>query len=851
MKRAVLYSFALVTVFASTQGRIDPAQAGPVHQPMTEGPFLGAAFHYWNLSKKTLPMFLANPEFEKSGAVPAVVRFGSTLSEKERVTLAKQGVALEAEPMISGAYLAHITEDGLRTLRASSSVRAIELALTERLVSPINDNAEATGIAQARRALRAKDGTVLDGAGITIADIDSGFFIFHPAFFRADAGAFAWKDLDGDGVFSPSADMLDLDGDGNFEDGVARLPGSVLDRYTGTDIVTASAQYTPDIDYVYVDANANGKRDFGAPAFDEETPAYGEPIFVGDDANRNGKIDTSEKFLRLGTNKFKSVRSDKVYVRGGAGPNALINYQPKAAALEGAGHGTGVVGILVGGQPGHSRFTGLVPAADIIGVDYGGSRSGTATYVDWAVKQGAQVLLTEYAPYAGHPLDGSSEEEKLFDAAFAKGIATSSPAGNLAGGKKHRTVQLAQGKTVLNLQTAAGFDGSYLIQISILTRSAAPLSGVLTVPTASPITLPSSSGQVDVAGRLLYADVGVTSRGTHAQHFVLLNSDQSALPKGAYSLELQASEAVEADIYVGDATTSWAGGFSFETDTPSRTICHPATADSVITVAAHVLNDETGFYPRGKPGELAAYSSRGPLIGGGGGGIELSAPDNPPSTGIPNNGALNVYEPFGGTSGAGPHVAAALGLLAQVYPSEGAVGWKKRLLDGATPVAGGPAESWGKGKLNLAKALDLPDSSGKLAVITIEAPGKIEVGEVMLRAKVAEDDGPPSLQKFRWDLDYDGTPDTEFGGSPEQMLQVAEVGTRRVRVEVIAGNGTVAAATASIEFVPKGSLPRPNTAPPEESGCGCAHAGRPDIASAMLALFGLALLRRRRSGVRA
>jgi hypothetical protein len=834
MNRAVLYSLALFAVLAPIDAS-KPVYAAPEHAPMFEGPFLSAAFHYWNLSKKTPPMFVANPEFEKSGAAPVVIRFFGAPSAEERRALEKRGVALEAEPMISGSYLAHITEDGLRALRASSSVRAIELALTERLVSPINDNAEAAGIAQAQRALRAKDGTVLDGAGTTIADIDSGFFIFHPAFFHADAGAFAWKDVNADGLFSPGVDTLDLNSDGNFDDGVTRLPGSVVDRYRGTAIVAQSGEYAPDFDYVYVDSNTNGARDFGAPAFDEETPAYGEPIFVGDDANRNGKIDPSEKFLRLGKSKFKAVQSDRVYVRGGTGANALIKYQPKDAALEGAGHGTGVAGILVGGQAGHSRFTGLAPAADLIGVDYRGAMNGTAASIDWAIKQGVQVLLTEYAPYAGHPLDGSSEEEKLFDAAFAKGIATSSPAGNLVGGKKHRTVQLTPGKNVLALQTAAGFDGSYLIQMTVLTRSAVALSGRLSIPGAAPLSLPASTGQVDLSGRLLYADVGMTDRGTHARHFVLFNGDQSALPKGAYTLELEASEAAEVDIYVGDATTSWAGGFSFETDTPSRTICHPATADSVITVAAHVLNDDTGFNPAGKVGELASYSSRGPLIAGGAGGIDLAAPDNPPSTAIPSKGGINVYQPFG--------------LLAQLYPSEGAAGWKKRLLDGATPVAGGAAESWGKGKLNLAKALGLPESSGKIPVITLDAPAKAEVGDVTLRVKVTEDEGPESARKFRWDLDYDGAPDTEFGASAEQTVTVPDVGVRLVHVDVIAANGTVGAATAAIEFVAKGSLPKP-AAPAEESGCGCVHAGRVDYASFALSIVGLALLRRRRNDAR-
>ena len=47
--------------------------------------------------------------------------------------------------------------------------------------------------------------------------------------------------------------------------------------------------------------------------------------------------------------------------------------------------------------------------------------------------------------------------------------------------------------------------------------------------------------------------------------------------------------ATEIDAYAGDAYNSWAYGFVFDKNTPNRTICHPATNDKGLTVAAYVL----------------------------------------------------------------------------------------------------------------------------------------------------------------------------------------------------------------------------------------------------------------------
>jgi Subtilase family len=232
---------------------------------------------------------------------------------------------------------------------------------------------------------------------------------------------------------------------------------------------------------------------------------------------------------------------------------------------------------------------------------------------------------------------------------------------------------------------------SYAVQLSILTRSNAKLSAKLTVPGESQaVDLPALSGPPEAAGKYtLYAQAETTERGTTARHYYLIDESQKDLPKGSYTLELSATEPVEVDIYVGDIRTSWGGGFSFTENTSSRTICHPATADSVITVAAFILNDDSGFNAAGKKGEIASYSSRGPTLMGSPG-IEVAAPDNPPGTSLPNGSESNIYEPFGGTSGAGPHVAAGLALLALCRSDRSACQGHRRRRRGRTKFQMGP-----------------------------------------------------------------------------------------------------------------------------------------------------------------
>jgi hypothetical protein len=784
---------------------------------------------------RTFPAFRRNEPFERTGQLPVVVRWVSPPDGAKRERLAQSGVTFDrSEPIASGAWLVTVTERGLRTLADDPDVARVSVDMFREAPRPLDKSLEETGANIAKRAAIAKDGERLDGKGIVIADIDSPIFIHHPAFFRPDGGAFAWVDVDGDGKLTPGKDGVDLDGSGTIETAevLHDLRSTALPEYS-SEIISEHASFEPETDYLYLDTNGNGKRDYGKD-FDEKTAAYGEPLFVFDDANHDQVTQTSERVIQLKTSKIKAVASrDTTFTRGKTGATGLNAYaadRDEELATD-MGHATGVAGILVGGQPGISKWIGIAPDADLL-VGDSRDRRGPVSAVQWAIDQKANVILTEYAPYSGVTLDGSSEDETILDGANSMGIVTVSPAGNLAGGRKHRTVTLEPGSTNIKLETNR--DGR-LATLSLHYRGPERTIGLkLELPGGTTIDIPASApdGVAQPDGTFLYVLAQTTPRETH-ERFVYLTTQsvaQTPLPKGIYELTatLDAGAPLEVDLFASDDVTTWAAGFTFDQNTPERTICNPSTSDKTISVAAYVLHDERLFYPAGKSGEIATYSSRGPRIDGAPG-IELAAPDNPLSTAPPRADRASeiIWEPFGGTSGAGPHVAAAVALMMQTFPKAKPNELKQRLLDSVKPGEGG-AELTGKGKLDIAAALDAKIVSGEPPKVKLQSVSPpIVGGDAMVRVS-AEDDEPAGLSA-RWDLDYDGTFDTGWLPLGEQAVPLGEtpVGAKLgVRVDVRDSQGNVSGATTTIEVRPAEVPPVLTPAPANDEGCLCRAAGR-------------------------
>jgi MYXO-CTERM domain-containing protein len=374
-----------------------------------------------------------------------------------------------------------------------------------------------------------------------------------------------------------------------------------------------------------------------------------------------------------------------------------------------------------------------------------------------------------------------------------------------------------------------------------------PGGKVLAIPEDLPM------GQDVGDGQYVYAQKLVTPRGTTEQHFQVY-VPKGVLPDGAYELTVTADAGadLETDLFVADYQTSWAYGATFTQDTPDRTICAPSTADSAISVAAYVLHDDPFFYPFGKTGELAGYSGRGPRLDGVPG-IEIAAPDNPMSLAPPkdNGSSSAILTPFGGTSGAGPHVAAGVALLRQLFPKETGPELRQRLIGGARNDAFATKDkqtTFGAGKLDVAASAGLTVADGPAPVVDLRA---IRSAAATVRLDpLVMDDEPEATLRARWDLDYDGTWDTGWEPLGPRDVPVSADSIVAAKVEVLDGQGNVSGDTVllTVATTPIGNPDGGTGASPDGGSCGCSVPARgPEAPVSILAVGALAgLLARRR-----
>ena len=372
---------------------------------------------------------------------PLTIRFDHILTKDEIIALEATGLSfelLENKVVHVGAiYAGSATPETIYELAEWPSVIRIE---APPLVGPppsfLTHNMEVVNATQVWSAL--DDNQVpMTGEGIIIADIDSSIDVFHPSFFKADGGLVSWLDVNENGILDPGTDAIDLNHDNvatpdeilHFIDGVVHY------RYTYSSPTSYFDDnfYQTDLDWLYLDSNSNGTRDFGPDkGFTEQDPAFGEPLFIADDINKNTQVDRGEKLLALKTSKFTTYYSmgvDRVFRRG---LNIIQTPRPLASS-----HGTGVVGILAGNESGHHAFTGMAPDAEIIFMDQETVQESGHSHIvrgmNWALDQNVDVMLHEY----GWPLfafnDGSSNIEQLIDELSDQGIVQCTAAHNYGG----------------------------------------------------------------------------------------------------------------------------------------------------------------------------------------------------------------------------------------------------------------------------------------------------------------------------------------------------------------------------------------------------------------------------------
>jgi subtilisin family serine protease len=549
-----------------------------------------------------------------------------------------------------------------------------------------------------------KNGNPLTGKGVLIGDVDSGIDIFHPMFFFADGGEYDWIDVNGDGKFTPGTDGVDLNHDGKIEpDEILRyieLKDDTWNLLPGYE----TGKFDPEYDFLYVDKNGNKKRDYGPQAgFTEKDPTYGEPLFIAIDANHNGKLDAGEKIIALKTSKVRAVcEKDGTIRRRGVD---LINTEEDSS-----GHGTGVAGLILGGENGVQKLHGLAPDAEIVVVDI--QYDYTPRFVrhfpdmiNFLKDEKVNILLIEDGEWMWEFMDGSTPEEQLMDQMARDGTTVIGGSGNLATGDMVLIDTLTKGETenyrVECEKIAEGKINDGMFMSFLWRNTDNNISFSITTPDrqTSP-ELNTGSDFIKVGSYNIFYSRDVSAKGTAMFRFTCSKQDSSSVG-GSWKITVKSPQVEVVRGYVVDVSQSWSGTSHWVSRyvTGESSVTFPSTADSCLAVGAYVVN--LGWFD--KIGGLASYSSRGYNLDGKLG-VDITAPGHTTLTTEANFG----WQIFSGTSSAAPHVVGTVALLLQYNPALTFSQIRQILRSSATSdkfTGTVPNTNWGYGKLNIEGAI--------------------------------------------------------------------------------------------------------------------------------------------------
>lgn len=698
-------------------------------------------------------------------SVAVSIRFVHELSGKEIAELERIGVRfyrMYGEILhVERIYGARVDWGGLKRLREWPAVERIESSWQPKVVSPLNvANAEVGG--RAAWTLGGTPGS-LTGEGVRIADFDTGIDVFHPSFWRADGDTIHWLDRNGNGRFDSGTDGVDLDGDGVFDVGETLRFWDAEVTDTHDQLWNIPGVFEADLDWLYVDRNGNGRRDFGPTGgFREDDPTFGEPLFVVEDENGNNALDVGERLIALKTCKIvATLEANGIERRRGSG---LIYSRG-----DDVNHGTLVCGIAVGEPQLERRMTGIAPGAELLAVNREGVPS--EVYIPWARRLGADVMMYEFGTWIFQFMDGSSNLEQMIDAMAREGIVQLTASGNLAGPrrKKHcRTVVPAGGSRTIRINVPEGV-GIRTIYFSIIWISADSSLGFDLISPRGETWALQGDGEVDEAeDRSLFSRWEVSPRGTSKLDGTVYREEGAG---GVWKLRVRdlVGKDQRVDGYVTDDVTRWVNGAQFlDFVTDDGTVTWPGTADEAITVGAY---DPRGARnPKGTINDFSGWGKRvdGLPI------VEITAPGSvvySPWSHTYRGTVLGGYGEAEGTSAALPFVAGAAALLLEADPSLGHDGVRRALTQGALSDAftgAVPNDMWGYGKLRIVEAIHYTGFEGNVPPVFI--------GTTMLE-DTEETTAPYEVETNVYDVDgvqgvslFFSTDSLRFGEVPMEAL---------------------------------------------------------------------------------